>query len=245
MYSNFARVYDKLMDHIDREAWLKYIISLFDGHSVRRVADCACGTGAISIPLAKLGYSVTGLDASEEMLEIAAQNARRERVEVPFICQDMRHFALHRPQDAVLSVCDGVNYLSLKGAESFFKCAYEQLVPGGILLFDVSSRYKLSTVLGNNTFAEDEDDAAYIWKNVYDDQSRQIQMELTLFEKQQDGRYIRFTESQVQRAHSVKELSGALARAGFENVCSFEAFSFDAPSEDSERIQFRAVKPNK
>lgn len=243
MYSDFARVYDKLMDQVDREAWLKYIISLFDGHSVRRIADCACGTGAISIPLAKLGYSVTGLDASEEMLEIAAQNARRERVEVPFIRQDMRRLALHRPQDAVLAVCDGVNYLTLKGTEDFFKSAYEQLIPGGILLFDISSRYKLSTVLGNNTFAEDEGEAAYIWKNVYDEQTRQIQMELTLFERESDDRYTRFTESQIQRAHSVKELSGALSRAGFGKIEAFEAFTFDAPREDSERIQFRAVKP--
>ena len=109
MYSNFARVYDSLMESVDRKAWLEYIISLFGDAKIERVADCACGTGALSIPLAKRGYKVTGLDASEEMLRIAAGNARAERVNVPFVCQDMRRLALHRPADAVLAVCDGVN----------------------------------------------------------------------------------------------------------------------------------------
>ena len=212
MYSNFARVYDSLMESVDRKAWLEYIISLFGDAKIERVADCACGTGALSIPLAKRGYKVTGLDASEEMLRIAAGNARAERVNVPFVCQDMRRLALHRPADAVLAVCDGVNYLTLKGAESFFANAYAALREGGMLLFDISSRYKLSTILGNNTFAEDESAAAYIWKNAYDEQTKQIQMELTLFEKQADGRYVRFNESQIQRAHSQREMEGALKR---------------------------------
>ena len=53
MYSNFARVYDSLMESVDRKAWLEYIISLFGDAKIERVADCACGTGALSIPLAK------------------------------------------------------------------------------------------------------------------------------------------------------------------------------------------------
>ena len=46
MYSNFARVYDSLMESVDRKAWLEYIISLFGDAKIERVADCACGTGA-------------------------------------------------------------------------------------------------------------------------------------------------------------------------------------------------------
>ena len=47
MYSNFARVYDSLMESVDRKAWLEYIISLFGDAKIERVADCACGTGAL------------------------------------------------------------------------------------------------------------------------------------------------------------------------------------------------------
>lgn len=243
MYSRFASVYDLFMKDVDRDAWLKSILSLFDGANIKTVADCACGTGALSIPLAKLGYNVTGLDISEEMLAKAAANARAARVNIPFVRQDMRHLALHRPQDAVLAVCDGVNYLSQKGAQSFFTAAYNALKPGGLLLFDVSSRHKLERVLGCNTFAEDEGEAAYIWKNIYDGETKLLSMELTLFERLENGSYSRFTESQVQRAHSKKELTGALERAGFENIEVFEAFTLQPPQQDCERLQFKAVKP--
>ena len=63
MYSNFARVYDSLMESVDRKAWLEYIISLFGDAKIERVADCACGTGAVSIPV-----SYTHLDVYKRQL---------------------------------------------------------------------------------------------------------------------------------------------------------------------------------
>ena len=125
MYSNFARVYDSLMESVDRKAWLEKPKIQYR-KPVRRCKDRArCGlrlrhAGAVSIPLAKRGYKVTGLDASEEMLRIAAENARAERVYVPFVRQDMRRLAPHRPADAVLAVCDGVNYLIAGRARKAF-----------------------------------------------------------------------------------------------------------------------------
>ena len=37
------------------------------------VCDLACGTGNITIPLAKRGYDMTGVDISEDMLNIARE----------------------------------------------------------------------------------------------------------------------------------------------------------------------------
>ena len=247
MYTGFAEVYDMLMNDVHYGAWADMYARMMTAYGIPRnakVCECACGTGSLTLPLQQLGYEMMGIDLSQEMLWQAAQKARKAGFGIPFIRQDMRQLRLHRPVDAVLATCDGVNYLTLKGAEGFFANAYAALREGGMLLFDISSRYKLSTILGNNTFAEDESAAAYIWKNAYDEQTKQIQMELTLFEKQADGRYVRFNESQIQRAHSQREMEGALKRAGFERIEAFDAFTFDAPNEKSERIQFRAIKPN-
>ena len=247
MYTGFAEVYDTLMNDVHYGAWADMYARMMTAYGIPRnakVCECACGTGSLTLPLQQLGYEMMGIDLSQEMLWQAAQKARKAGFGIPFIRQDMRQLRLHRPVDAVLATCDGVNYLTLKGAEGFFANAYAALREGGMLLFDISSRYKLSTILGNNTFAEDESAAAYIWKNAYDEQTKQIQMELTLFEKQADGRYVRFNESQIQRAHSQREMEGALKRAGFERIEAFDAFTFDAPNEKSERIQFRAIKPN-
>ena len=111
---------------------------------------------------------------------------------------------------------------------------------GGLLLFDISSQYKLENILGCNTFAEDEQGGAYIWKNNYDPESRLIEMELTFFERQGEL-YRRFTERHIQRAHGTDELLKALRRAGFDA----EAYDFetmDPVRPDSERVQFSGRK---
>lgn len=242
-YGKFAALYDRLMRDVDREAWADYILSLLGG-APRTVVDCACGTGEMTIRLARGGHSVTGQDISEEMLAVAAEKARKARLKIPFIRQDMRRLSLHRSVDAVVSACDGVNYLASRAALSeFAAAAYAVLKPGGLLLFDVSSRYKLSTVLGDNTFALDETDSAYIWQNAYDPETKLIRMDLTFFVREEEGeRYTRFTETHVQRAHSEREIRTALAAAGFVDITAYEAFTLEPPKETSERLQFVARK---
>ena len=126
----------------------------------KTVLECACGTGSLTVRLARLGYAITGSDLSGDMLMIARQKALDAGLrQLPFVCQDMRKIALHKPVDAIFCACDGVNYL-LDGAEDFFRAAYKALKSGGLLLFDVSSDYKLSSVLAGNTFAATGEDWA-------------------------------------------------------------------------------------
>ena len=244
-YGGFAQVYDRLMlSDFDYEDWAQYIHGILTHHAngVQTVLDCACGTGLLTIRLAKMGYRLTGLDISEEMLEQAAQNSRDAGVIIPFVRMDMCQIAVHRPVDAILSTCDGVNYLlSTKKLRGFFSSAYKSIVPGGILCFDVSTRYKLEHILGNNTFTEDNSDAAYIWKNTYDQNQKLSEMELTLFIRQGEY-YKRVYEQHIQRGHSKEEIENALKSTGFTQIYAYEAFSMDEPRKESERIQFVAVR---
>ncbi len=235
MYGDFAGMYDPLMKDVDYDGWAKYLLKLMGGSGLR-VADCACGTGEITLRLAGAGHTLTGIDISEDMLRIASEKARRVALRIPFVRQDMRRLELHRPQDAIVCACDGVNYLtSMKEVSDFFAAASAALKPDGLLLFDVSSRYKLENVLGCNTFAEDTEGGAYIWKNNYDPESRLIEMSLTFFERQ-GALYRRFEERHIQRAHDVDELTEALRAAGFEPA----AYDFETekpPRTQSERVQ--------
>lgn len=245
MYARFAAVYDRLMASIDRVEWARYLLTFLpEGKLV--IADAACGTGALTVPLAKAGHALTGLDASEEMLRVAQEKARLARVAIPFAQMRMENLTLHKKADAIVCACDGVNYLtSVNAVDSFLCAAFDNIKPGGKLLFDISSRYKLSRVLANNTFAEDEEGAAYIWKNEYDEVSKRIRMDVTFFERMEDGRYERFSEEHIQRAHSEKELTNALTRAGFCDIRAYGAFTHDAPRKESERLQFEATVPER
>ncbi|HPR77552.1 MAG TPA: methyltransferase domain-containing protein [Candidatus Limiplasma sp.] len=168
MYTAFASVYDRLMADVDYPAWASFYQGLLSLYGVRtgKVCECACGTGGLTIPLSAMGYQMTGVDLSEEMLFEASQKARRAGAMIPFIKQDMRALRLHRRMDAVLCTCDGVNYLpSPDDVLTFFYAAGNALRPGGALVFDLSTPYKLKSVLGNNFIGDETADIAYLCGN--------------------------------------------------------------------------------
>ena len=240
-YGEFANLYDILMSDVDYDAWAQYIQSFLPyGCSV---CECACGTGEITWRLKKEGFNITASDISEEMLFVASQKCRGMGLQIPFVRMDMRNLSLHKPTDAVICCCDGVNYLtSDEDFPLFAESAYKSLKGGGLLLFDISSEYKLSQVLGMNTFSYDSPACTYIWRNMYDEKSRLCEMNLTFFVKSGKG-YDRFDERHLQRAYSVDEIKNALEKAGF---CSVEYYGYltkKAPTAHEERIQFAALKP--
>lgn len=242
-YGAFAHTYDRMMHDVDYDAWSAYLQSILSEIGAKTVLECACGTGQIAIRLAKAGFSVTASDLSEDMLMEARENALRAGLRfLPFVCQNMTALSVHRPVDAVISACDGVNYLTEPDELiAFFRGAARCLKSGGHLLFDVSSAYKLEHVLGNETFTEVTDDYAYIWENAFDAETQLSEMNLTCFVREGD-RYRRFTEQHIQRAHSAESLCDALTAAGFDVVGVFDAFTKRPTRPDSERIQLIARK---
>ena len=244
-YGDFASVYDALMDDIDYDAWADYYLALIAhlGVQPRRLCDCACGTGSMSVRFAARGMNVVGADLSGDMLERAQAKARLNGVQVMFVRQDMCALRLPRPVDALVCACDGVNYL-LDDARlnAFFAAARAALRPGGVLAFDISSPYKLEHVLGNGFFGEERDEVAYLWSNRFDAQARTVTMDLTFFVRERDELYRRFGEMHVQKAHEPRHLVKLLEENGFAGARVFGDRTFEAPRADEPRIHIAAVR---
>ena len=242
-YGRFAASYDAMMHDVDRNAWADYLDGFLKETGSHDVLDCACGTGAMMIALYQRGYHMLGSDVSPEMLMQAKSNAMQVGCKsIVFVCEDMRKISIHKPVDAILCACDGVNYLmQRKDVAAFFRRAYDSLKPGGLLLFDVSSAYKLSTVLGCNTFTEETADYAYIWKNAYDAKTKLCEMNLTCFVKNGE-KFDRFSETHLQRAYTERELTELLEQTGYQDIHAYHAFTKEPVRADSERIQFAARK---
>lgn len=246
VYTAFAQVYDDLMKDVNYLAWADFYrqMMVYYGLQSGKIAECACGTGNLTLPLYQMGFSITGIDISAEMLWQASQKARRAGMQIPFVRQDMCQLRLHRPMDGILCTCDGVNYLTTpQQVKAFFTAAYQALRPGGCLFFDVSTPYKLSNHLGNQVLWEDGEDYSYVWANQYEEKSALVQMELAIFQKNPKGHYERIDEVQTQRAHSFEELEQSLMEAGFAHIACYGDRHMQAPDAKEERWHIAARKP--
>jgi hypothetical protein len=124
--------------------------------------------------------------------------------------------------DCVVCACDGFNYISDEDdLLRLFYGIYDALPEGGVLVFDLSSYYKLSNVLGDNTFTLVEDDIAYIWENYYEPDAETVEMEITFLRRRtdytRDSKNITFrrrTEMKRLKQCSAPVVSGALRRLG-------------------------------
>ncbi len=244
-YQAFAGLYDALMDDVDYDAWVGYYLALLGrmGVTPRTLCDCACGTGAMSVRFARQGMRVTGVDLSVDMLELARQKALQYGVQAMFVCQDMCALTLPRPVDALVCACDGVNYLlDDDRLRVFFTRARQALKPGGALAFDISSAFKLRQTLGNNFFGEDRGDIAYLWSNRFDEAAGTVTMDLTFFTREADGRYRRFDELHVQKAHEPEHLLALLEECGFSGAKVFGDRNFNVPGADEARIHIAAIR---
>lgn len=244
--ASFAAVYDSLMaEDFDYAAWANYYLELLASAGVRPgyLVECGCGTASLGIQLAQRGIRVLGVDQSPDMLEIAARRAREAGVPLTLVRQDIALLQLGRRADAILATCDTVNYLaSARAASAFFRCAHAALKPGGALAFDISSRYKLEEQMGDAPFFDVRDELTYLWKNRLDRASHTLDMELTFFVREADGRYRRFDERHRQRAHSAAELEQWLIEAGFAGIRAFGGQTFAPPTHADARIHFLAIK---
>lgn len=135
-YSNFAYIYDGLMKDAPYPLWVKYVQKMSDKYKkeIGSILDVACGTGSISIPLAKEGCRIIGVDLSEDMLAVAKSKAELAKVNVSFFQQDMRELQGFSQVDLVVIFCDSLNYLTQEeDVLQTFKHVYQNLKPGGHL----------------------------------------------------------------------------------------------------------------
>lgn len=183
-YENFARVYDLFMDNIPYEEWCGYLTGLLQEYGVTEglVLELGCGTGNMTRLLANRGYDMVGVDNAPDMLEIAMEKRQAEGQDILYLFQDMREFELYGTVKAVVSLCDSMNYI-LEEEEllQVFRLVNNYLDPGGVFIFDLNTAYKYREVLGEQTIAENREDASFIWDNYYDPDEQINEYDLALF----------------------------------------------------------------
>ena len=225
-YTGFAEVYDLFMDQVPYEKWSGRIIQILSTYGIRDglVLDLGCGTGSMTELLAGAGYDMIGVDASEEMLELAYEKRAESGHDILYLLQDMREFELYGTVRAIVSVCDSLNYITEEEELlHVFRLVRNYLDPDGVFFFDMNTIYKYSEMLGETTIAENREEGSFIWENYYDPEEQLNQYDLTLYIRDEDDRYTRFEETHIQKAYALERVLELLQQAGMKAEQIFDS----------------------
>lgn len=241
-YSTFARHYDALTENVQYARRARYTVGLFQRYCKGEcclVLDLACGTFSLGAEMTKLGMDVIGVDASPDMLAVAAQKADGALL----LCQKMERLELYGTVDAAVCALDSINHLPTEAAvrKTFARLALF-VRPDGVLVFDVNTRYKHLSVLDGSVFVFEPPGLFCVWRNRATGHDADVEITLDFFGQEENGDYARATERFTERIYDDAFLRSALAENGFEVVGCFAEDSEQPPDETTERVVYVAVR---
>lgn len=143
VFDSYARYYDLLYRDKDYAGESEYVAAHIRKQVPRatRILELGCGTGAHAEHLARMGYTVHGVDNSEAMLSRA--EARKSvlppelAARLSFSLGDVRTVRTGEIFDAVISLFHVISYQSTNAdLGAAFDTAAAHLQPEGLFLFD-------------------------------------------------------------------------------------------------------------
>ena len=104
-YKTLARFYEEIICDEQYNSWLNFLVKTLKEQNPEPFGvDFACGTGLFTRKLKQLGYGVTGVDLSAEMLAVAEEKTRKEKLNIKYFLGDYKSFKLKEKQ-GFISLC--------------------------------------------------------------------------------------------------------------------------------------------
>ena len=161
-YKKFAYYYDEIMQEMNYDLWVEFVEPYLKKDD--KILDLACGTGTFATMLKLKGYDVSASDLSEEIIEIANEKRKINRLDINFYVADMTNFRVDEKQDVITCFFDSVNFLKDKNeVKKLFNSVYSALKENGYFIFDIFSKEMLKEYT-ENELNEDYETFKIHWK---------------------------------------------------------------------------------
>lgn len=129
-----AHIYDGMNTNL---ADLQFYKRWLPKNKDARILELCCGTGRLTIPIAKDGYDICGVDYTSSMLEQAKVKASEGGLVVEFIEADIRTLDLPNKYDLVFIPFNSIHHLYInEDLFVVFNVVKKHLKEGGLFLFD-------------------------------------------------------------------------------------------------------------
>jgi cyclopropane fatty-acyl-phospholipid synthase-like methyltransferase len=133
-----VRFWDAAVPPAAAEAEVSFILRHARLRPHDTILDVPCGTGRHSLPLARAGFAVTGVDLSTAALSRARKRAASERLDVRFECSNMLDLSVPTQSDALVCLGNSLGYFEPSLTHKLLQKFASALRPGGRLIIDTS-----------------------------------------------------------------------------------------------------------
>jgi SAM-dependent methyltransferase len=248
LYQKFAQIYAQ-GQYPDFSLYFSSLLpglcEKFGMPSSGNLLDVACGEGTFAIQAGRQGWSVTGIDQSDEMLNLARQQSARAGVSAKFDKIDMRELDFCNEFDLSTCLFDAVNYMLEEiDLKLTFSGVNRALKPSGWFIFDMNTIYGLSTRWSaqSSSVPIDTDDLIAIHRPIFDFEKQLATMHITGFIRQNKF-WERIDEIHQEKGYPIESIKNLLGETGFEIVHTLGSIEGGTPPKvESGRVWFIAQK---
>jgi SAM-dependent methyltransferase len=205
----------------------------------KNVLDLCCGPGRNSIPLAKCGFKVTGVDRTKYLLDKAKAKAKAAKVKIEWVQADMRDFVRPESFHLVLSMFTSFGYFDDKHEDvNILRNMFASLRRSGVCLIDVMGKERLAKIFQPTTADVGPDGTIFVQRHeIFDDWTR-IRNEWILIRK---GRTKSFRFHHT--IYSGQELKDLMTGVGLVDVKLYGDLDGGAYGSNAQRLIAVGRKP--
>lgn len=114
--------------------YLPWIPEKLKEKKAETVLDLGCGSGWLSIFLARHDYKVTGIDVSQHAIELGLEWAKKEKLNIEFLACDIAQVPFTESSFQAIVANSIFEHFPLAATKEIFKIMKTILVPGGVFI---------------------------------------------------------------------------------------------------------------
>jgi SAM-dependent methyltransferase len=234
IFGSYSKYYNLLYKDKDYAGDAQYVHQVIQKlcPGAKTILNLGCGTGNHDFELAKIGYEVTGIDMSAEMLAVATDcltslNSKGSAISPSFLQGDIRTVRLDTAFDVVISLFHVMSYQTTNDdLQAAFATAKAHLSCGGLFLFDCwygPAVLSDPPVVRIKRLEDDEIEVLRIAEPLmhYNENVVDVNYQVMILKKA-TGTVQQLRETHRMRYLFMPEISGYLAEQGFSMVWTEE-----------------------